>query len=49
MEVKDYISAIAIEHLLADNTIPSDIRYLAETVLAELIATNEGKEYDSNN
>lgn len=49
MEVKEYISAIAIEHLLADNTIPSDIRYLAEKVLAELIAANEGQDYDSNN
>lgn len=50
MEVKEYISAIAIEHLLADDTLPDDIRYLAEKVLAQIIAANnEGQDYDSNN
>ena len=48
MEVKEYISIIAIEHLLADDTIPADIRYLAEKVLKLLAANNEGQDYDSN-
>ena len=36
MQVKDYISAIAIERLLEDETLPADIRQQAEQVLFEL-------------
>lgn len=36
MNTKDYISAIAIERLLEDETLPADIRQQAEEVLAEL-------------
>lgn len=37
MQVKDYISAIAIERLLEDQTLPADIRQQAEQVLADLL------------
>jgi len=36
MNTRDYISAIAIERLLEDETLPADIRQQAEEVLAEL-------------
>lgn len=38
MKTRDYISAIAIERLLEDETLPADIRQQAERVLTELIA-----------
>lgn len=37
MNTKDYISAIAIERLLEDETLPADIRMQAEQVLADLL------------
>lgn len=36
MKTRDYISLIAIERLLEDETLPADIRQQAEEVLAEL-------------
>lgn len=39
MNLKDYISAIAIERLLEDETLPADIRQQAEQVLFELFET----------
>jgi hypothetical protein len=36
MTTKDYITAIAIEKLLEDDTLPADIRMQAESVLFEL-------------
>lgn len=46
MLVKDYISAIAIERLLEDPTLPDDIRMQAEQVLAEIeqIAKDEQRD-----
>ena len=41
MNIKDYISIIAIEHLLGDKTLPADIREQAEETLAELLETNK--------
>lgn len=37
MTTRDYISAIAIERLLEDETLPADIRQQAEQVLADLL------------
>jgi hypothetical protein len=39
MNTRDYISAIAIERLLEDETLPADIRQQAEQVLVELTRT----------
>lgn len=36
MNTRDYISAIAIERLLEDSTLPADIRQQAEQVLADI-------------
>lgn len=43
MNTKDYISAIAIERLLEDETLPVDIRQQAEQVLVELFGTQQGE------
>ena len=37
MNTKDYISAIAIERLLEDSTLPADIRVQAKRVLTEIL------------
>lgn len=37
MTTRDYISAIAIERLLEDETLPADIRQQAEQILADLL------------
>lgn len=41
MNIKDYISIIAIERLLGDKTLPADVREQAEDALAELLETNK--------
>jgi uncharacterized protein (UPF0147 family) len=41
MTTKDYITAIAIEKLLEDATLPADIRQQAESVLFELTRETE--------
>lgn len=43
MKTRDYISLIAIERLLEDETLPEDIRQQAEQVLFELFGTQQGE------
>jgi len=44
MNTRDYISAIAIERLLEDETLPADIRQQAEQVLHELFGVLQGEQ-----
>jgi uncharacterized protein (UPF0147 family) len=44
MTTRDYITAIAIEKLLEDTTLPADIRQQAESVLFELFQVTEENE-----
>ena len=40
MNIKDYISIIAIERLLEDDTLPEDVRMQAKEVLKSLFEEN---------
>lgn len=40
MNIKDYISILAIERLLEDESLPADLRMQAKDVLAELFKAN---------
>ena len=40
MTGKDYISILAIERLLEDDTLPEDVRMQAKEILTELFKTN---------
>ena len=41
MNTKDYISILAIERLLEDESLPEDLRMQAEETLAEILETNK--------
>ena len=41
MNTKDYISILAIERLLEDESLPEDLRMQARDVLTEILETNK--------